>query len=102
MEGEDKQKRVEKADMLSLASPGFFFILVGATWMANPNLTDETVNFFKDFQLVKITEHIVFPAPAKSHPVVCRRHAVWPSLRRLPNNHTGSSIRFPRLFEKEG
>lgn len=68
--GEKEQRHIGKADMLGLVSLGFFFILIGAIWMATPNLTDEMVDFFKDFKLVKLTEHIVFPAPAQSHPVV--------------------------------
>lgn len=67
---EVSKKRDEKVDMLGLVSLGFFFIFVGAIWIVTPNLTEEVVDFFKDFQLVKITQNIVFPAPAQSHPVV--------------------------------
>jgi hypothetical protein len=57
-------------DWLGLVSFGFFLILVGTIWMVIPNFTDEVADFFKDFHLVNVTEHIAFPAPVQSHPVV--------------------------------
>ncbi|MEM3627188.1 MAG: hypothetical protein QXZ25_04105 [Candidatus Bathyarchaeia archaeon] len=58
------------ADWLGLVSSGFFLVLVGTIWMANPNFTDKMINFFKDFRLTNVTEHVAFPAPAHNHPAV--------------------------------
>ncbi|MEM3823582.1 MAG: hypothetical protein QXH87_01470 [Candidatus Bathyarchaeia archaeon] len=68
--GEKAKKPKEGADWLGLVSFGFFLILLGTLWIITPNLTEEVINFFKDFQLVRLTEHIILPAPAQSHPVV--------------------------------
>lgn len=67
---EKKEKPREGTDWLGLASFGFFLILLGAVWISTPNLTDEVINFFQDFELRQLTEHMIFPAPAHSHPVV--------------------------------
>lgn len=65
MDKEEKgRKPREGADWLGLVSFGFFFILVGMLWIITPNLTEKVIEFFKDFQLVNLTEHIVLPAPA--------------------------------------
>lgn len=69
-EGEKAIKLREGTDWLGLVSFGFFLILLGTLWTITPNLTDKVVEFFKDFQLVHLTEHIVLPAPVHSHPVV--------------------------------
>ncbi len=64
------RKPREGADWLGLVSFGFFFILIGTLWVVTPNLTEKVIEFFKDFKLVNLTEHIVLPAPVHSHPVV--------------------------------
>lgn len=69
-EGEKGKKPREGTDWLGLVSFGFFLILLGTLWAITPNLTEEVINFFKDFQLVPLTEHIILPAPTRSHPVV--------------------------------
>ncbi len=69
-EGEKGRKVREDTDWIGLFSLGFFLITLGTLWIITPNLTEEAINFFKDFQLVHLTEHIVLPAPARSHPVV--------------------------------
>lgn len=66
-EEEKGRKPREGADWLGLVSFGFFFILVGTLWITTPNLTEKVIEFFKDFQLVNLTEHIVLPAPAHIH-----------------------------------
>ncbi|MBS7648085.1 hypothetical protein KEJ17_00340 [Candidatus Bathyarchaeota archaeon] len=68
---EEKRRNIrEDTDWIGLFSLGFFLITIGTLWMITPNLTEEVINFFKDFQLVHLTEHIILPAPAHSHPVV--------------------------------
>ncbi|MGB9960080.1 MAG: hypothetical protein ACPLKQ_06140 [Candidatus Bathyarchaeales archaeon] len=64
------EKDSGRADLLGLVSFGFFLILVGVLWAVTPNLTNEVVEFFKDFKLVNLTEHIILPAPEHNHPVV--------------------------------
>ncbi len=64
----EERRRRERTNMLGLVSFGFFLILLGVLWSVTPNLTEEIVDFFKDFQLVHLTEHVILPAPAHSHP----------------------------------
>jgi len=68
--GERKRRHPEGVDLLGLVSFGFFLILIGILWIGTPNLTNEIIEFFKDFQLVHLTEHIILPAPVHNHPVV--------------------------------
>ncbi|MGB9853847.1 MAG: hypothetical protein ACPLRY_03450 [Candidatus Bathyarchaeales archaeon] len=68
--GEGKRRHSERVDLLGLVSFGFFLILVGILWIETPNLTDAVIAFFKDFQLVHLTEHIILPAPVNNHSVV--------------------------------
>lgn len=70
MREESGRKVREENDWIGLFSLGFFFIILGTLWMITPNLTEEVINFFKDLRLVHLTEHIILPAPAHSHPVV--------------------------------
>jgi hypothetical protein len=60
---ENKKRRNRGADWLGLLSFGFFLILIGSIWMATPNLTEKLADFFDDFHLQNLSEHIVFPAP---------------------------------------
>jgi len=59
-------------DWVGLLSFGVFIAIVGVTWALTPNLTDETIRFFKDFRLQNVTENVVFPTPgnAYAHKVV--------------------------------
>jgi hypothetical protein len=68
--GERERRHPERVDLLGLVSFGFFLILIGILWIGTPNLTNEIIEFFKDFQLVHLTEHIILPAPVHNHPVV--------------------------------
>jgi len=65
--GERERRHPERVDLLGLVSFGFFLILIGILWIGTPNLTNEIIAFFKDFQLVQLTEHIILPAPAQVH-----------------------------------
>ena len=66
-----KERRREGQDRLSLASFGFFLLLIGVIWVITPNLFQEVVDFFKDFKLEKeIFPNVFLPAPAHRHPVV--------------------------------
>lgn len=68
------ERRSEGGDRLSLASFGFFLILIGAIILITPNYYSEFSAFFRDFHLVKVARvgngNIVLPAPKSSHPVV--------------------------------
>jgi len=64
------ERRSEGRDRLSLASFGFFLILIGAILLITPNYHDEFSAFIKDFHLVKVASNIFLPAPKSSHPVV--------------------------------
>ena len=66
-----KERRREGQDRLSLASFGFFLLLIGVIWVITPNLFQEVVDFFKDFKLEKeIFPNVFLPAPAHRHPIV--------------------------------
>ena len=60
---ENEKRRTKGTDWLGLLSFGFFLVLIGTIWMATPNFTEKVTNFFKDFQLQNVNEHIFFPAP---------------------------------------
>jgi len=64
------ERRSEGWDRLSLASLGFFLILIGAILLVTPNYRNEFVSFFRDFHLVKVTPNVSLPAPKSSHPIV--------------------------------
>ena len=65
------EKQHEKRDILGLASFGFFLLLIGVIWIITPNLSQEVVDFFKDFKLEEeIFPNVFLPAPTDSHPVV--------------------------------
>lgn len=62
----------KERDWLSIASFGFFLVLVGVIWLITPNLRDEIVAFAEDIahHTEPITENVALPAPALTHPVV--------------------------------
>jgi len=66
----ESERRSEGRDRLSLASFGFFLILIGAIILITPNYYDEFSAFFRDFHLVKVASNVFLPAPKSSHPVV--------------------------------
>lgn len=51
--------------LFSAISAGFFFILVGAIFVTAPNLFDNIIAFFRDFDIVSVphTENLLLPAP---------------------------------------
>ena len=60
---ENEKRLTRGTDWLGLLSFGFFLIIIGAIWMATPNLTENVRDFLGDFHLQNVTENIVFPAP---------------------------------------
>ena len=66
-----RERQHEKRDILGFASFGFFLLVIGVIWVITPNLSQEVVDFFKDFKLEKeIFPNVFLPAPAGPHPVV--------------------------------
>jgi len=59
--------------LISAISAGVFLLLVGATFLTTPNLFNEIIDFFSDFELVRVPNlgNLWLPAPA--HP---RAHSV--------------------------
>jgi hypothetical protein len=65
------ERRHEEQDKLSLASLGFFLLLIGVIWVITPNLSQKVIDFFKDFELTEeIFPNVLLPAPAHHHPIV--------------------------------
>jgi len=64
------ERRSEELDRLGFASFGFFLVLLGVIFLVTPNLGDEIIAFFKDFELVEVYPNVFFPAPASNHPVL--------------------------------
>ena len=64
------ERRSEGVDRFSLASFGFFLILIGAIILITPNYYDEFSAFFRDFHLVRVASNFFLPAPKSSHPIV--------------------------------
>jgi len=63
-----QERRQEKRDILGFASFGFFLLLIGVIWVITPNLFQEVVDFFKDFDLTEeIFPNVFLPAPAHPH-----------------------------------
>jgi hypothetical protein len=54
-----------RESIFSAISAGFFFILVGAIFVTAPNLFDNFIAFFGDFEIVSVpnTENLLLPAP---------------------------------------
>jgi hypothetical protein len=62
------ERRREGQDKLSLASVGFFFLLIGVIWVITPDLSQKVIDFFKDFKLEKeIFPNVFLPAPARPY-----------------------------------
>ena len=59
--------------LFSAISAGFFFILVGAIFVTTPNLFGEILDFFGDFDLVRVPNQPGWLLPAPAFPV---RHSV--------------------------
>lgn len=64
-----------KEGLFSAISVGFFFVLVGAIFVTTPNLFDKILDFFGDFDLIRVPNQParwLLPAPASpgAHPVV--------------------------------
>ena len=65
------EKRHEEQDKLSLASIGFFLLLIGVIWIITPNISQKVIDFFKDFKLEEeVFPNVFLPAPAHRHPIV--------------------------------
>jgi hypothetical protein len=61
-----------RADWITLASVGFFILLLGAIWLFTPNLAEEAVSFARDLAANRqnLAENIVLPAPVENHPAL--------------------------------
>lgn len=71
MSGREKYSR--KIDILGITSIGFFFILIGIVFLANPDLLTKILDFFHDFELQEVCPGILFYGPASppsTHAVV--------------------------------
>jgi len=65
------ERRHGKEDALSLASFGFFLVIIGVIWIITPNLPQKIIDFFNDFKRTReIFPKVFLPTPAHSHPVV--------------------------------
>lgn len=65
------ERRHRKQDALSLASFGFFLVLIGVIWIITPNLSQKIIHFFEDFKLKEeVFPNVFLSAPAHSHPEV--------------------------------
>lgn len=67
-----EKRRKEETGWIGVFNAGAFIMLLGATWAMNPDLGNEAIKFFKDFQLVKVSSSIMLPAPANNHPILYR------------------------------
>lgn len=63
-------ERYGKIDLLSIASFGFFLVLVGAIFAITPDLPDRIYDFYHDFQLQEAYPGVSLPAPVSNHPVL--------------------------------
>lgn len=61
--------RRHREGLFSAISAGFFFILVGAIFLTTPNLFSQIIDFFSDFDVVRVPNlgNLWLPAPA--HPM---------------------------------
>jgi len=64
------ERPYEERDILSLASIGFFLLLVGVIWIITPNYSQEVEAFFKDFKLREAFPNVFLPAPQRHHEVI--------------------------------
>ena len=55
--------------LFSAISAGFFFILVGAIFVITPDLFGEILDFFRDFDLVRVPNQPGWLLPAPAFPV---------------------------------
>jgi len=61
--------------LISAISAGFFFILIGIIFVTTPNLFERILDFFRDFDFVRVPNTGIFlPAPffPRNHQVVYR------------------------------
>jgi len=64
------ERRHEEHDKLSLASFGFFLLLIGVIWVITPNLSQRVIDFSKDFKPEEFFPNVSLPAPVHRHPAV--------------------------------
>ncbi len=53
---------------LNLISFGLFLLLIGAVYLNSPQIFSFIEAFFKDLQLVRLTDNLLLPAPVSNHP----------------------------------
>jgi len=62
--GEGRYRPRHGESIVSAIGAGFFFILIGAIFVMTPNIFDRVVDFFKNFDVIKIPNTEVYlPAP---------------------------------------
>jgi len=53
---------------LNLISFGLFLLLIGAVYLNAPQIFSFIEKFFRDLQLVRVTDNLFLPAPISNHP----------------------------------
>jgi len=53
---------------LNLISFGLFLLLIGAVYLNSPQIFSFIEAFFKDLQLVRLTDNLYLPTPISNHP----------------------------------
>ena len=53
---------------LNLISFGLFLLLIGAVYLNSPQIFSFIEAFFKDLQLIPLTDNLFLPAPISNHP----------------------------------
>jgi hypothetical protein len=68
-----------RESLISAVSVGFFFLLVGAIFVATPNLFDRIVDLYRDFEIRALphTDNIFLPAPMSPYSHTEVYTAVW-------------------------
>lgn len=64
------EKQHEKRDIVGLASFGFFLLLIGVIWIITPNISEQVVDFFGEFELREAFPNVFLPAPESHRPIV--------------------------------
>jgi len=71
-----------RESLFSAISAGFFFVLVGAIFITTPNLFDRILDFFRDFDVVRVPNLGVW-LPAPAHPFALTHSVVYEAVERF-------------------
>jgi len=69
----EEVSHLRRDGLFSAISAGFFFVLVGAIFAITPNLFRSIIDFFRDFNLVRVPNleiYLVAPVSPRAHSVV--------------------------------